>query len=390
VGTPLAVVGVTLTNFRSYENLRLRADARPVVLTGPNGAGKTNLLEALSYLAPGRGLRRARLSQIARHAPLLDTQEDTPGSSARQWAVAAELSTPTGPLTVGSGWHAPEEGRAERRAIKIDGETAAGPAALAPHVALVWLTPAMDRIFVDAPSGRRRFLDRLVFGLDPAHAARVQRYDQVRRERARLLQGPAEGQWLAALERTMAEHAVAIAAARLDLVERLEHALTQGAEPFPRPRIVLAGLIEDWLAEMPALAAEDRYREALASSRARDAESGSCAGPHRSDLIAHLELTGAPASEASTGEQKAMLIALVLAHARLLMARRGASPILLLDELVAHLDVGRRGALFEALLDLGAQAWMTGTDRTFFAPLGRNAQFFAVRDATLTEETVIG
>lgn len=380
----LAVVGVTLTNFRSYESLRLRTDARPVVLTGPNGAGKTNLLEALSYLAPGRGLRRARLAQITRH--VAPQGEPEAPSGIKQWAVAAELATPRGPLSVGSGWI--DDGKAERRAIKIDGTPVSGPAALAPHVSVVWLTPAMDRIFVDAPSGRRRFLDRLVFGLDPAHAGRVQRYDQVRRERARLLQNRAEGQWLAALERTMAEQAVAIAAARLDLVERLERALDQGTAPFPRPRIGLAGLIEEWLAEMPALAAEDRYRAVLAGARARDAESGSCAGPHRSDLVAHLDATGA--AEASTGEQKAMLISLVLAHARLLMARRRAAPVLLLDELVAHLDAARRGALFEALLDLGAQAWMTGTDRTFFAPLGRHAQFFAVRDATLTEETVIG
>jgi len=389
---PLAVVSMTLTNFRNYETLRLRTDSRPVVLTGPNGAGKTNLLEAISYLAPGRGLRRARLAQITRHVSPRDGLSKSTASPAHatQWAVAAELSTPGGPLLIGSGRVVSDDGAHERRAIKIDGQPASGPAALAPHVAIVWLTPAMDRMFVDPPSGRRRFLDRLVLGLDPAHAGRVLRYDQVRRERAKLLQDRAEGQWLAALERTMAEHAVAIAAARLDLIERLDRALDENTEPFPRPRVALAGLIEDWLVDMPALAAEDRYRETLAASRRADAESGSCAGPHRSDLIAHLDASGAPAAEASTGEQKAMLIALVLAHARLLMARRGVSPILLLDELVAHLDVARRGALFEALLDLGAQAWMTGTDRTFFEPLGRDAQFYAVRDAALTEETVIG
>lgn len=397
---------LTLNGFRCYRALRLTPDPRPVVLVGPNGAGKTNLLEALSYLSPGRGLRGAKLSAVAHRAggagePAANEPGDSAshsaghsaGHSADQWAVAADLMGPDGPVSLGSGWSdpGPDGTGRERRAVKIDGAAAHAQSALAQHVGMVWLTPEMDRLFSDAPAGRRRFLDRLVYGLDPDHAARVQNYDSSRRERTRLLRaGGGEPSWLAALERNMAGHAVAIAAARLDFLARLANALRGADGPFPRPEIAVTGLIEEWLATMPALEAEERYQARLAADRRRDAEAGSSEGVHRSDLAVRLGVGGMQAALGSTGEQKAALIALVLAHARLLASLRGGVPILLLDEVVAHLDAARRAALFEEILALGAQAWMSGTDRTLFAPLGDAAQFYFVRNATITEEARFG
>ncbi len=408
---------LTLNGFRCYRALRLTPDPRPVVLVGPNGAGKTNLLEALSYLSPGRGLRGAKLSAVAHRAggaseptanePTAnepganepganepgDSASHSAGHRADQWAVAADLMGPDGPVSLGSGWSdpGPDGTGRERRAVKIDGAAAHAQSALAQHVSMVWLTPEMDRLFSDAPAGRRRFLDRLVYGLDPDHAARVQNYDSSRRERTRLLRaGRGEPSWLAALERNMAGHAVAIAAARLDFLARLANALRGADGAFPRPEVAVTGLIEEWLATMPALEAEERYQARLAADRRRDAEAGSSEGVHRSDLAVHLGAGGMQAALGSTGEQKAALIALVLAHARLLASLRGGVPILLLDEVVAHLDAARRAALFEEILALGAQAWMSGTDRTLFAPLGDAAQFYFVRNATITEEARFG
>jgi DNA replication and repair protein RecF len=380
---------LTLSAFRCYRTLRLTPDPRPVVLVGPNGAGKTNLLEALSYLSPGRGLRGAKLAAVAHRAG----RGGEPGDSTGQWAVAADLMGPKGPVSLGSGWSNPGPNGAgrERRAVKIDGAAAHAQAALAQHVSMVWLTPEMDRLFSDAPAARRRFLDRLVYGLDPDHAARVQNYDSSRRERTRLLRaGGGDPPWLSALERNMAGHAVAIAAARLDFVARLADALRDAGEPFPRPEIAVTGLIEDWLATMPALDAEERYQARLAADRRRDAEAGTSEGVHRSDLVVRLDAGGEAAAVGSTGEQKATLIALVLAHARLLAGLRGGVPILLLDEVVAHLDAARRAALFEEILALGAQAWMSGTDHTLFAPLGDGAQFHFVRNAIITKEARFG
>lgn len=371
-----AVRRLSLTDFRCYAGLRLDLDRRPVVLTGPNGAGKTNLLEALSLLSPGRGMRRARLGELVRR--------EAPSGC---WAVAAHLDGPGGRVEIGTGLQiAPdreEEEAAERRSVRIDGAGAAGPQALAEVASLVWLTPQMDRLFTDAPSGRRRFLDRLTFGLDPAHARRVSAFEKAMRERNRLLRaGGGDPAWLAALEGTMAEWAVAVAAARRDAVARLSAALSgQPDGPFPRARLAVQGRLEGWLDEMPALEAEDRYRALLGEQRQGDREAGGAGeGPHRSDL--HVVHAGKdmPAAQCSTGEQKALLIAIILADVRLQVARRGAAPVLLLDEVAAHLDQTRRAALYAQLADLGAQAWMTGTEPQFFEPLQGEAQFFTVRD----------
>ncbi len=367
-----------VSDFRCFLQAEISSDGRPAVLTGPNAAGKTNLLEAISLLAPGRGLRGARSAEIARRLP---------GEAANDssWAVAAEFETRDGPRQIGTGRAIGPSG-AERRLIKIDGAPARGQQALAEIVSVVWLTPRMDGLFREGASGRRRFLDRLVYGYDPEHASRVNAYEHALRERARLLKsGQRDDAWLSGLEESMASRGMAIAAARRDMVGRLTRAASAGVGPFPSVGLALDCLVRTWLDEMPALAAEDHFRAQLAQSRRRDADSGGATvGPHRSDLLVrHLE-NDQPADLCSTGEQKALLIAILLAHSRLLTLERGAAPLLLLDEVAAHLDPLRRGALYREILALGSQAWMTGTDASAFADLGDAAQFFEVRDAAVT------
>ena len=343
------------------------------MLTGPNGAGKTNLLEALSFLAPGRGLRGAKSTAIDRRPDLGDSG----------WAVAAVVATRSGAVRVGTGR---DPTASERRVVRIDGEPVRGQAALGERLGVVWLTPSMDRLFLDGPSGRRRFLDRLVLGLDPAHASRVSAYEQALRERSHLLRdGPADPAWLAALEEVMAEQGVAVAAGRRDIVQRLDRVCAEARGPFPRARLTLVGGVESWLEDVPALAAEARFAAALAANRQSDGQAGGASiGPHRSDLAVSFAEKGIAAEFASTGEQKALLIAILLAHAALQQATRGEPPLLLLDEIAAHLDASRRAALFEALVRLDSQAWLTGTDAALFAPLRCDAQFLTVHDGTLS------
>jgi DNA replication and repair protein RecF len=377
---PVGVTRLAVTDFRNYRTARLELDPGPVVLSGPNGAGKTNLLEAVSFLSVGRGLRHARLGDIERrHA---ESEPPTAG-----WAVAATVETRRGAMRIGTGT---DPAGGERRVIRIDGEPVRGQAALGELIGLTWLTPQMDRLFIEAPLSRRRFLDRLVLGLDPAHAARVSAYEHAMRERSRLLRdGPGDPTWLNALEETMAAQGVAVAAARCDAVDRLDRACASAEGPFPRAHLALAGTVEAWLDEAPALAAEDRFKTALKQSRAADALSGGAStGPHRSDLaVTHAE-TGIRAEALSTGEQKALLISIVLAHARLQRETRGEPPLLLLDEVAAHLDAARREALFEELLGLESQVWLTGTDIALFAPLRAAARFLAVSGGTLSETTI--
>lgn len=379
----MRLVRLRVTAFRNYAAAEVGCDGCSVVLTGPNGAGKTNLLEAVSFLAPGRGLRRAALSEVERRPESGSGEAGTPSALPGGWAVAARVETPEGARDIGTGRDG-ATGR-ERRVVKVDGALSGTQQALGEVMAVTWLTPQMDRLFLEAPTGRRRFLDRMVYGLDPAHAGRVNSYEHALRERARLLRADAgaDPAWLSALERRMAEQGVAIAAARRDLVAGLA-AAGREAEPehFPRAGLALSGDVEGWLDEGSALAAEDRLRDALARSRQRDSEAGGAAhGPHRSDLLAHHLGKGLPAELCSTGEQKALLVSLVLAHARLLAAERGFAPLVLLDEVAAHLDGERRAALFEALTALGAQAWLTGTDAGLFNGLRGRAQFLEVRHA---------
>ncbi|MEE9139754.1 MAG: DNA replication/repair protein RecF [Alphaproteobacteria bacterium] len=370
----VAVTRLVLTDFRCYRRLKLEVDARPVVLFGPNGAGKTNLLEAVSFLAPGRGLRRAPLAEVRRRGAGRDAS----------WAVAATVAGARGPVEIGTG-DAVGDGQGPRRVVKIDGQRVRGPSALAEVVHAVWLTPDMDRLFEDRASARRRFMDRLVYGFDPRHAARVSAYERAMRERARLLRGgPADPAWLAALEHRMASEGVAIAASRREVLGRLKGACASAPGPFPAADVAVSGLVEDWLGETPALEAEARFRARLAAGRGEDAVTGGAAeGPHKSVFVVRHRDSGVPAEQCSTGEQKALVTAVVLATAEVQAEARGVAPLILLDEVAAHLDERRRHELFERLLGLGAQAWLAGTDRGVFAGLEAHAQFFRVADATV-------
>ena len=372
---------LTLTNFRCYSAAKL-ADLSSglIVLYGANGAGKTNVLEAVSLLSPGRGLRGAKN---------LDIQCGHEGSP---WAVASELQTEYGPVRLGTGLDA----QTEKRVVRINGEKARGQNALAEHLACVWLTPQMDRLFLDSASHRRRFLDRLVFAFDPGHSGRVSRYENAMRQRSKLLgEGKDDPSWLDGLEAQMAEAGCAIAAARLEFVQRLQVVCDASeSEDFPRAVLNAGGTIEELLQKSSALEAEDLFKYQLQESRVRDAVTGGAAcGPHKSDLHVKYAAKNMQASQCSTGEQKALLIGIILAHAKLIAAERGAPPILLLDEVAAHLDEGRRAALYDLLIALGGQVWLTGTDENLFtaikpsasakASARQEAQFFEVRDAEI-------
>jgi DNA replication and repair protein RecF len=360
-----AVVRLSVNEFRCYSNLRLEIEPRPVVLTGPNGAGKTNILEALSFLAPGRGLRRCKLSEVARHGAAL------PG-----WAVAAKVLKDAAIVEIGTG----RDGESERRLVRIDGKPARSQASLGEVVSVLWLVPAMDRLFTDSAGGRRRFLDRLVLGLDNGHAARAGAYEHALRERSRLLrEGRREKTWLDALESAMARHGVAVAEARRDAVARLNQACGEGIGPFPAAALAMVGEIDQ---RVGAGGAEDWLRERLAASRQSE-EVGF--GPHRSDLVVTHRPKDLPAHLCSTGEQKALLLSILLAQARLQRELRGLPPILLLDEVAAHLDATRRRALWDELEAMGLQSWMTGTDRELFAGLGERGQFFDVAEGHVTK-----
>ncbi len=362
-----------LSNFRSYDEARIETCRKGlVVLTGENGAGKTNVLEALSLLSPGKGLRGARVMEI----------QSQKGST--PWAVSATIENRYGPLQIGTGL----EGASEKRIVRINGENARGQNALAEHLACVWLTPQMDRLFIDSSRERRKFLDRLVFTFDPGHSGRVTRYENAMAQRSKLLREQKhEPAWLDSLESQMAESGVAIAAARLDFTARLQSAcLQESHEHFPLARLKAAGTLEQLLGNAPALEVEQLFQYQLKESRGVDMLTGGAAtGPHKSDLQVWMHEKNMPADQCSTGEQKALLIGLILAHARLIAAERGAPPLILLDEVAAHLDEGRRAALFDVLSDLGGQVWLTGTEESLFSAITGRAQFFRVAAGRIAE-----
>ena len=374
----VAVTRLMLTNFRSYGMLDLKADAQHVVLTGPNGAGKTNVLEALSMLAPGRGLRGVKLSELARRTPSDETQ--------RPWAVSATLTGPAGDTQLGVGYMpGNDDAGVTKRAVRVDGVPVANPSQLAERIRLIWLAPAMDRLFIDGISERRRFLDRLIASFDPAHARRWGAYEIAMRERLGALRAGAQSAWLNALERTMAEYAVSVAASRLAGVQRLSRIMDeQRVSAFPRANIALAGRIESALERSPAVEVEDEFATTLAQSRGGDADAGrTSVGPHLTDFVVRHHEKGREAQACSTGEQKALLIRLILASAALPAPGAPDAPILLLDEVAAHLDEVRRRALFDEIDALGVQAWVTGTDVSAFSALEGRAQFLRVGDGAV-------
>ncbi|HTZ69367.1 MAG TPA: DNA replication/repair protein RecF [Acetobacteraceae bacterium] len=357
-----AVERLTLTDFRSYTALTWRPEARISVITGANGSGKTNLLEAVSLLAPGRGLRGARIADLARH-----------GGSGR-WAVAARLHDADGVFDLGTGTLG--DGPAERRQFRLDGAEPRNQAEIAARFAAVWLTPQMDGLFQEGASGRRRFLDRLVWALEPAHAREAAAHETAVASRNKLLAARGDPAWLAGLEESIARHAVALAASRRAFIAQLNAASLPGGA-FPQAALGLADPIADRLGEEPALAVEAWLRGQLAERRVADAAAGATSiGAHRADLTIADAATGLPAARASTGQQKALLLGIILAHAALIAAARGTSPVLLLDEPAVHLDTTRREALFGALVALPGPVFVTGTDADIFVALRRDARFW--------------
>ena len=371
---------LTLSNFRSYHAAQVQLDrAGPVVLTGANGAGKTNLIEAISLLAPGRGLRRATMEELA----------FSEGDGA--WAISAEIEGMLGLATLGTGIDPPAgEESIPTRKCRIDRESVGSATAFADHLRVVWLTPAMDPLFNGPASERRRFLDRLVLAVDAQHSSRVAALERSLRSRNRLLEdSPGDSHWLDAVEHETAEVAVAVAAGRAETAKRLSAALEASrdtAREFPQAQITLQGWMEQLLPDHSAVEIEDRYRSLLKDNRARDAAAGrTLDGPHLSDLVVSHASKDIPAADASTGEQKALLIRLVLAHASLIKQMTGFAPLLLLDEVIAHLDPSRRAALYDALSLLGAQVWMTGADPAAFGDIFGRAQVFLVRGGTVEQ-----
>jgi DNA replication and repair protein RecF len=373
-GKRARITRLTVTDFRSYPRAEIEFDGRPAAISGANGAGKTNILEAISLLGPGRGVRGAKLDELPRIG----------GDGG--WAVSARVDDGEDERRFGVGAAAANP---QRRICRIDDRDASGPGALADHLRFMWLTPAQDRLFMEGAGERRRFLDRMTLAHDPAHGRRSTAYEQAMRQRQKLLdEGARDTGWLSAVEKQMAEAGVAIAAARRAMVSRLEAAeVTSDAGVFPDADLALEGELETALKSASRDEVEDGFIETLYARRRRDADAGrALSGPHRSDLLVTHRAKGRPARLCSTGEQKALLIGLVLANARALSLSDPQAPlILLLDEIAAHLDEGRRGALFSILDDLGFQAFMTGTDASLFDAWGGRAQHFDVAGGAVRE-----
>ncbi len=367
---PSSIDKFQLTQFRNYAHLAVRFKPGAVVFFGANGAGKTNLLEAISFLSPGRGLRRASYGDIPR------------AGSADGFSIFAEICGPEGEAAIGTGTSTSEtEGESGRR-VRINGAPAKNADDLLEWLRVIWLTPAMDTLFTGPAADRRRFVDRLVLAIDPQHGRRTLDYEKAMRSRNRLLAENSRDQaWLDAIEMQMAETGTAIGVARMELVRLLTGLIeTQtDAAPFPRADITLSGFVEDQVASSAAVDIEERFRLALRDNRYRDAASGrTLDGPHRSDFLVRYREKDMPAALCSTGEQKTLLIGLILSHARLTSAITGLIPILLLDEIAAHLDENRRAALFGILDEIGCQTFMTGTERALFSSLETRAQFLQV------------
>ncbi len=365
-----------LTDFRNYAAASLVLDNRHVVLTGENGAGKTNLMEAISFLSPGRGFRRAVLTDV--------TRVGAEGG----FTIFADLDGMEGEVAIGTGIEV-GDGESVSRKVRLNGTPAKSTEELSDHLSVLWLTPSMDGLFTGSSSDRRRFLDRLVLSLDPTHGRRASDFERAMRSRNRLLsEGRFDPAWLTAIETQMAELGIAMAAARHEMLGLLQSLSVNSAEtPFPTPALVLEGFMDGGM-DRPAADLEEDYLETLRNGRGRDAAAGrTLEGPHRVDLLVRHQEKDIEASRCSTGEQKALLIGLILAHARLTADMTGFAPILLLDEIAAHLDEGRRATLFDLVDGLGGQAFMTGTDQSMFAALGDRAQFFTVTHGSVTPAT---
>lgn len=368
---PLSVKRLSLSNFRNYEHLDLTTGPENIVITGKNGAGKTTLLEAVSLLVPGRGIRNARIGDMRRQ------------NSPEAWAVFASLSTPDGDISVGTGMET--SGNRDKRTVKIEGKIKRGQAELAKHFSLCHLTPQMDRIFLEGSTARRSYLDRLTAIFYSDHPKHTAIYEHAKSERRKILAmyHPDEA-WIEVLENRMARHAVAIAAARKEAVQHIQESIDKGTSSFPKAVLTITGFVEELLNKTTALSAEEEFCQRLKQSRPADKETGRAnIGTHRSDFLVYHTGRNMLADLCSTGEQKALLISITLASARAKKQWSGASPVLLLDEIIAHLDITKRGEFFDELLSLSAQGWLTSTDSSFFKELQGKARFLTVENSVV-------
>lgn len=387
------VMRLTLTDFRNYQFLRINAGAEPIVITGDNGAGKTNILEAISFLTPGRGLRGARLADIKRIVPA----EDEKMPARTSWAVAAKVSkgddcfdiaTAVEPSLREVGEEEDGARTFERRIVKIDGTKISSQAELGNYISAIWLTPQMDRLFRGGSQPRRSFLDRLVYDFDMEHAKRISSFEHLYKEWYRLLKdGKQDNFWLAGLEENMASAGVAIAAARREQIARLNTFIEHEPDDvFPSVRLELDGTIEKLLDTLPAIEAEDRYREILRKMRRNVIYNDAIDGVNRTDFKVYYRKKGMPADLCSTGEQKSLLISIILAQSKCQSLYKGFAPIMLLDEVVAHLDDLKREALISKIQELNVQAWITSTNADLFDSLRGEARFLRIENNQLFEE----
>jgi len=387
----LAITNLRLQNFRNYSGCHLALGglassggrSSSVVLVGANGAGKTNMLEALSLLAPGRGLRRAKADLLSRQSAPSNEGGTLKNAEGAIWSIAAELETTDGPLRLGTGTMLQDDGAAGRRIIKINGEFSS-QSVLAEHLAVSWLTPDMDGVLAAAASERRRFLDRLVIAFDPAHSGRIQRYEKAYRQRNRLMEeGQQDQSWYEALEQQMAESGMAIIAARQAMVDALDIEAAMPLPSFPSARLRLDGDVETWLATMPAVDAEDRIKSEAKANRLNG--NTTMPGPMNTVLTVSHSKTGQNAELSSTGEQKALVISVILAHARLQSKRLKRPQLLLLDDIVSHLDEARRRTLFELTADFAGQVWFSGTDAEAFATMQNDHDIVFIEDGDVVD-----
>lgn len=376
--TRISLSTLSLSNFRNYEYARIEVSPAPVVLTGPNGAGKTNILEAISLLSLGRGLRRAKLLDIDQRSTI----------SSSPWAIVANVIGRMGEVKIGTGRDGESVDGADKRIVKINGKIMRGQAELAHHVSLIWLTPQMEQLFSEGVSYGRKFLDRLVFSFDTEHASLINEYEYAMRERNKLLQyGRADTSWLDALEQTMADRAASIAMARLSTCEHINHTIMASPLSFPKAHVNVSGFAEDLLKNgSSAIDLENSMKNALAEGRNGDATAGrTLTGTHRSEFrVTHIQ-KNMQAESCSMGEQKALMLSIILAQARAGARWHLVTPIILLDEVAGHLDAAKRFELFEEICDIGAQIWMTGTDLSLFAGLQGKAQFFKVENDNVVQ-----
>ena len=370
-----SVSRLNLESYRNYSSLRLELNSRPVVLTGHNGSGKTNILEAISLLSPGKGFRKIKLS---------DADMISDGNALLPWAVSAVVNKADEECVVGTGRESVAD---TKRIIKIDGDVIKKQSELTSIFSVMWLIPQMDGLFLGSSSDRRKFLDRLVYNFDPEHASRIYSYEYTMRERAKILQQDNyDSSWISVLESKMAERAVSIAAARVDTIEHIQSVINDCKTAFPKAEIGVEGGVEEIINNNSALAAEEILNKQFYESRQNDARSGRTGvGVHRSDFVAVHSEKNMPAASCSTGEQKALLLSIILAEARAKSIWKGSVPVLLLDEVVAHLDENRRKSLFEEIFSMQAQVWMTGTDVELFKEIQDKAQFFSVNDGVVIQ-----